>query len=257
MDRIKSKPWERYKEIKKRTFTHREITNMIVNCHASIETKCLFAIIYLTGSRLVEVVKYQYGGNYRDLFPKVKCTSIQLKDLNVRMYPMDNENGYLKVLEIKTRVLKCNRISGKKLKLREENPEEFIRIKRSAIVNMPEKTVSLVEGKGDDLLIELIEQYIDSEKRFWNPTLECYNVNEPLFLKSKTWYANMCYKYLDFSPHELRNIRSKMLIMERGYNLSLLQQVHGWRGPSMPALYSKATGIDILHHELNRQNSIF
>jgi len=199
-------PWQNNHEFENENFTIEEVTKFITNVASySIEESAALAIIYLTGSRVGEVI----GNKFKD---GTKWEGVRQKDIKVLDEPLG------KVIKIRTMIEKHNDNQGANLKT-------FYRFRYKNAY------IPVVELYKD--LIELLEKYSDT-----------LNDDDPeLLLFPNVKYNGLRTRWHRFAikcgVHVLRHWRASHLVRYHGFSEADLRLYFGWSKTSdLPTRYT-------------------
>jgi integrase len=226
---ISRQPWSDYNEIRgKSNITIKEITDRITDV-ASLdqEVGAFFAILYLTGSRIKEILRYKYKGLYWKLIPPVIKPGLKLKNIE----EIKEEDGNTWVY-FTTRNEKQNSKKGDKLISKNGiDLEERYKI----LLKDNIKTVKLLFEKEcpDYPLLKLASMYITE--------LNLKSDEDEIFgnLKYKKVFK-FCKKIIKVNPHALRHLRMEHLRIIYHMDIADLKEFGGWKNFDMPLRYSKS-----------------
>jgi len=243
----KESPWQTYKDVKSsHIFTHKEILDLILNSGRTLELKALISLFYLTGARRSEILSYRS----RDIDLKgkeIRFPGIALKD--IQPFKVPYKDKILDACRIYTIVLKSYRPSYELKQLKLENFEKYVEKKRSQLVQVKKKQAIIFLAGEDGPLLRIIDEYIDSEKRFFNKFGEM-DMNEPLFKKNSSYYQKEIYKIMHCTCHNLRVSRFRVLLNERDYTISDIQLTGGWSNILIPSRYLESISAQVQQREL-------
>jgi integrase len=247
---IKHSPWAVYMQVKDNKFyTHEEIQNLIIHSGKSLELKALCSLLYLTGARRSEILRYESrDAELKNNNMELTLNSIRVEDIQEFVLPYQDQ--LLPAVRICTRVLKSTRPSTKLKETKQKNFQEYLNkkyeLKRD---KLPTKVAIVFLNSEDGSLLQTIQNYVASTPRFWNKFGEIIP-NTPLFLKNPSYYTKEIHKILGCSFHNIRVSRFRILLNERDYNVADIQLVGGWKDLSMPSRYVKSISAQIQQKEL-------
>jgi len=203
-------PWSKYKRLNNEILRPPEelIDKIIKVSKINIKLAAFFSAIYLTGSRIKEILEYEYRGKNPEL-KGIKKPGLRIKDIGLEEDPIDNSSWWI----MKTRVEKRKDVNGTYYKTCWSEYDE---------------------GNYCFPLIEILNDYME---RVWeiNPDKE-----QPLFLFKYNYAHKMIGKYLRMNPHFLRDLRARHLVNFDGFTPQDLKKFFGWSSDAMPMYYARS-----------------
>jgi hypothetical protein len=243
----KRQPWTNYKLlVQKGNITFREIKDRIIeSSKINFEYATIAAIIYLTASRLKEILDYEYFGKYYMKFPKIRKPGIRIMDIEEK--EEDDETW----VYFTTRNEKQN---SKRGDITEYEKGITLEERYKLLLSENTKTVKLLfeEGCPDYELLLLIKQYI-----LGLATIREMDEGDEIFPKvSRAQMSRFINKTLKISPHVLRHLRMVHLRKVYGLDIADLKEYGGWKSADMPLRYSKSNAQQIGQRFLEHINEL-
>lgn len=217
---IKRLPWGYNIEAKHgRVPTDKEIASKIVEISQFDHHMAAFlAALYLTGSRLHEILPYTYKGVARGEIT-IEKHGLRIKDI----YGEEDQQG-VRWVYIVARVQKSFK-SQKDMSL--EDREQIL---RQTIYRKP-----VILYAADDPLypiLQVLDSYLDQ--------FSSASPDTELFTFSRRKADRFMNQYLQVSPHNFRNWRATNLQRYYGFSASDLKAFFMWRGSEMPLRYASS-----------------
>ncbi len=188
----------------------------------SLQAAATLSIIYITCSRLEEVIKYNYVGTKAK---EIHVTKRPFCFGDVRVNKLDGETW----IQFPTRVLKNFRVGSDMLN--DEREKLLIKTKMKLM------EIPLVETHPLYPLLDLIERYMESVV---GNKEEGLFINTPFWNKSKRVIQHIAKKKLGIKIHWLRHWRSKHLVENYGYSTPDLMEAVQWSSPMLALKYSES-----------------
>lgn len=181
------------------------------------------AIIYITGSRISEVIGYKYSGIKKDEL------TITKKPFSFGDISYEQKNG-IWWWSFPTRVLK-NFKAEKDMSL--EKREKLLRVDKKKLIKIPyQETHPLYP------LLQMIEKYMNSVVTN-EEEIDRFK-NYPFWDKSKRVLQRITTKELGINIHLLRHWRAKHLVEDYGYTTPDLIHTIKWNSPKMAMMYAES-----------------
>jgi len=227
--------WRRQRVFKKKAHNvvpSYEETIQLVNKFPTLMEQALFAVTYLTGARISEIVQCEYLSKRIYETETIKDKHGQKKDAIIR-----NENGspiYKKTEKIKIDypgILKQN------IKFKNHDGYEVMYISMSNRKNkhVEHKTIPITL-KHDLDLVNIIKRYL---KTLIEP-------DTPLF-PFKTFRARLIFaNAIDLNPHYLRDIRMTHSVTEHKLSAHALKKIAGWASIKSSDKYIRLDVSDVI-----------
>ncbi len=203
-------PWSKYKGLNNEKLRRPEelINKIIAVSKVNIKLAALFSAIYLTGSRINEILEYEYRGKNPD-FKGIRKHGLRIKDIAIENDPVDNSDWWI----MNTRVEKRRDVKGTYYKTSWSEYDE---------------------GNYCFPLIEILDNYIERVMKI--------NLDEeqPLFLFKYRYAHKMIAKYLRMNPHFIRDLRARHLVNFDNFTPQDLKKFFGWTNDAMPMHYARS-----------------
>lgn len=211
------------------------------------------ALLYLTFSRIHEILPYKYCATYRKDI-KLELPGIKSKDFQEIFDSQGN-----RWVNISLRVQKTGRVPKKLLRdknFSEEDYKKFISSKRLSLQEgfriMP---IFIAPNSVEEKLGFLIDEYIDSI----TPQNEIKKISfkdTELFTFSHKQGWKYCSKILGMNPHSIRHLRCSHLANKYRFSIRELQALGGWKSPHQSLTYVKSDMQDVKNRMLTYENEI-
>lgn len=257
----KAGPWSYYndsKDLTSHTISSKDIVKRILEISWDrYDVAVFFAVLYLTASRLKEILPYKYKGSYRQQAKELGYILTKPGFILKQITMYKDENGEL-FWCFKTINLKQNS------KLGDDKIDIHARLKLIDKTNYKEINIPLCEDFPDYKIIKLLDEFFDAHN-FYVDNLQDVIDNMPNNSYAKMFKdvaedfnpfkkitykiaIKLAHKYFDMSIHSFREIRMQILRREYFFDVSDLSVIGGWSKNSTMALrYSRSSQKEIIH----------
>lgn len=224
----KRRPWTDYNDIRSRSpITLRELQyRLIESSKINYKLATICTVIYLTASRIKEIIPYKYLGAYRDKLPLIKKPGIKFKDIE----EVEDDDGTKWVYFTTRNEKQCT----KRGDIGEYDNGVTLEERYKSIVKEEVKTIKLLyepECK-DFILLELVKEYISSHD---------YDLEDEIFGEVVSYHiTRFLKKVLRITPHILRHLRAEHLRTVYNLDIAELKEYGGWKSLDMPMRYAKS-----------------
>jgi hypothetical protein len=232
----KRKPWDNYTElVQKGNISFKEVQDRILEA-AKLDFKlaAATAILYLSASRIKEIIDYTYLGTYADKLPPIHKPGIRICDIDEKE---DDEGVWIYCT---TRNEKQNSKRGDILEFPKGITLEE-RYKKLVATNTKTVKLLLEESCPDYKLLLLIKHYVTGLSE-----VRDIDEGDEIFAQvTRAHLSRFINKFVKVSPHVLRHLRMVHLRKIYGLDVAELKEYGGWSSAEMPLRYSKANAQQI------------
>ncbi len=204
-------PWSKYNALNQgRMISYKEIIEKIVAVSKfNLKLAAFFSVLYITGSRINEILKYKYKGKKEEYIGITK-PGLTFKNIDFEIDPEDESEWIM----ITSRVEKSKAVDKifHKIAWTEYDEENYI---------FP--------------LIQILETYLEQNFKDEEKDSEVQ-----LFTFSYQYAHVVLGKYLKMNPHFVRDLRARHLVAYDGFTPQDLKKFFGWHTIYMPMYYSRS-----------------
>lgn len=226
----KLKRWERYKQLKEADAPEAEklVADICKIANTNLKVAAAVSLLLLTGCRIQELLKYKWVWvkEQKDVEgKKIPLTYDKYKKLkSVVGVPISKPAMKLKDIE-------AIELNGKKWIVFKTRVEKY----HDVSDNHYKYAWLLYDERGEYYhpLIKVVEEYIEANFKDVSSETE-------LFTFSTDYLRQEIVKYLNLTPHILRNYSAKYLVRRKGFKVQDLMKWFQWRGVEQALSYSSA-----------------
>ena len=253
--KIAKKPWDIYETFKEHGTDKTsvdDLTNKILNvANVRVDMACCIALIYLTGSRIREVLQWKYVSKYSE---EAKALGFNIIKQGFELQQLSfykDENGKIwwnfKTINLKQNSKKSEGNIDARERFRQIQKINYKEIRLPAFGDLPDfRMIQLLDVFFDDVLHVYRDDIIQVMEKakpdtFFSPFKESCLTNTPFIKMRHPIVYHYIKNYLGMSPHNLRELRMQYLLRYYKFEIQDLQLAGGWaKSSNMPLRYTKA-----------------
>ena len=258
--KVRRKAWSRYEEVKE----HRsdmtgveQITDKIMTlAHMRVDVAATVAMVYLTGSRISELIRWKYKSKYSQeavrLGFNVMKPGFQLQQLTFYKDKDKNIWWNFKTINLKQNSKKSEEKIPIRERCRQIQATNYKELMLPAFGELPDmKLIKFLDMFFESVLNVYREDFDEAIKNakpnsFINPFKESQLTLAPFgSVRYQTSYHYIT-NYLDMTPHNLRELRMQHLLRVYKFDIQDIHIAGGWsKKSSMPLTYTRSKMSDI------------